>query len=84
MERTPSLRRLWQVYKQVLLKVPGELRRRDMLLAQASFYAGAQSTFKVLCYLLEHGEIEELERFLTQQAKQLKVIEELATQERLH
>jgi hypothetical protein len=43
-----SLRRLWTMYKKLLIE--DRLSRGDQVLAQASFYAGARSTLKVLAH----------------------------------
>ena len=60
MNTTPRLRRLWSMYKELL--VADGLSRRDQVLAQGAFYAGARCVLKVLNHLLEHGEGEELSR----------------------
>jgi hypothetical protein len=50
-----SLRRLWTIYKQILNDSTGN-NRRDIILAQRAFYAGARRVLRVLDYMLEHGE----------------------------
>jgi hypothetical protein len=45
-----SLRRLWTIYKKIL--VDDGMGRRDLILAQHSFYSGARSVLKVLDFLL--------------------------------
>ena len=42
-----SLRRLWVMYKDILKEEDG-VTRRDLILAQGSFYAGARGVLKVL------------------------------------
>jgi hypothetical protein len=56
----PSLRRLWTMYKRVLAE--DGFGKRDLVFAQAAFYAGARSTLTVLNYVLEHG--DELHRMI--------------------
>src|ERR1700733_6272158 len=41
MTRTPSLRRLWSIYKR-LAEPDGTHTKRDLLVARAAFYAGAR------------------------------------------
>jgi len=53
-----SLRRLWTMYKRVLGQ--GGVGKRDLRFTQGAFYAGARSTLKVLDYMLEHGNDNEL------------------------
>jgi hypothetical protein len=60
MIRTPTLRRLWTMYKKLL--VEDGLGRRDQVLAQAAFYSGARAILKVLGYLAERGDADELDR----------------------
>ncbi len=57
MTSTPSLRRMWTLYKKLL--VEDGASRRDQVLAQGAFYAGARCVLKVLTHLVEAGEIDE-------------------------
>ena len=62
MSSTPSLRRLWTMYKKLL--VEDGMSRRDQVLAQAAFYSGARCVLRVLDHLVEDGELEELQRVI--------------------
>jgi hypothetical protein len=77
-----SLRRLWTMYKKLLIE--DRLSRRDQVLAQASFYAGARSTLKVLAYLLKHGEDEELRRTVERHGRQIRALQGLGPRARRH
>ena len=46
MRDVPSLRRLWTMYKRLL--VEDGFGRRDLIFAQGAFYAGARGVLKVL------------------------------------
>jgi hypothetical protein len=78
-----SLRRYWVMYKRILVK-DGGLSRRDQVLAQAAFYAGARVVLKVLNHLLEHGEDEELHRTIQRQGLQIKALQGLRPRARRH
>ena len=71
----PSLRRLWTIYKKLL--VEDGMSRRDQVLAQGAFYASARSTFKVLDYLLEPGDEEEVLKTIQRQARLIKALQGL-------
>jgi hypothetical protein len=75
MTRTPSLRRLWSMYKRLL--VEDGVSRRGQVLAQGAFYAGARCVLKVLNHLLEHGDDEELRRTIQRHARQIKALQGL-------
>jgi hypothetical protein len=70
---TLSLRRLWTIYKRVL--AADGFGKRDLVFAQAAFYAGARSTLKVLNHLLEHGDDEELHRTIQRQGRQIRALQ---------
>ena len=53
-------------------------------LAHGAFYAGARSTLKVLAYMLEHGDIEQLHRTIERQGRQIRVIQGYAPRKRRH
>jgi hypothetical protein len=63
MSEVPSTRRLWTMYKQVLME-DGFFGRRDLILAQGAFYAGVRATWKVLGHLAEDEEPEALLRLI--------------------
>jgi|HubBroStandDraft_4_1064222.scaffolds.fasta_scaffold319465_2 hypothetical protein len=79
---TLSLWRLWSMYKKLL--VEDGLSRRDLVLAQAAFYAGARATLKVLNHLLEHDEDEELRRTIQRHGRQIKALQGLRPRARRH
>jgi hypothetical protein len=66
MNRTPSLRRMWTMYQNLL--VEDGMSRRDQVLAQSAFYGGARGVLKVLNHLLEHGQDDELRSTIQRQA----------------
>jgi hypothetical protein len=53
-------------------------------LPQAAFYAGARSTFKVLDYLLERDDDEEVHKTIRRQARLIKAIQGLRPRARRH
>ncbi len=80
------IRHLWTMYKQVVLHEGLGRYKRDhiQVLAQNAFYLGAQTTLKVLAYMLERGDIEELHRTIERQGRQIKVIQGYAPRKRRH
>jgi hypothetical protein len=60
------------------------LGKRDLIFAQAAFYAGARATLKVLNHLLEHGEDDELRRIIERQGRQIKALQGLRPRPRRH
>jgi hypothetical protein len=56
---TPSLRRMWTVYRR-LVAVDGDYSARALIAAQAAFYAGARGILSVLARLAERGDYDEL------------------------
>jgi hypothetical protein len=66
---TLSLRRLWVIYKRTAMKEG--LSPRERLNTQLAFYSGARGVLKVLGYLMEHGEYEELHTTIRRQARQI-------------
>jgi hypothetical protein len=49
-----SLRRLWTGYEKILA-ADGGMGRRDLILAQHSFYSGARGVLKVVGCTIEQG-----------------------------
>jgi hypothetical protein len=78
----PSLRRLWTMYKKILAEEG--MGRRDLILAQQSFYGGARAVLKVLAFLLEHGDDEEMRRIIERQGRQIKALQGLRPRARRH
>ena len=58
MATTLSVRRLWTIYKRTA--VTRGLSERELASTQLAFYSGARGVLKVLAYLIEHGDYEEL------------------------
>ena len=58
MATTLSLRRLWTIYKRTA--VTRDLSKRDLGSTQLALYSGARGVLKVLAYLMEHCDYEEL------------------------
>lgn len=52
----------------------GEYDRRDLIVAQSAFYTGARATWKVLGYLAEDDEPDELIRLIEKRARQLPAV----------
>jgi hypothetical protein len=82
MIRTPTLRRLWTMHKKLL--VEDRMSRRDQVLAQGAYYAGARCVLKVLNHLLEHGDDEELRRTTQRHGRQIKALQGLRPRARRH
>ena len=70
MTPTPSLRRLWTMYK-ALLASDDEIDRRDLVLAQTSFYTGARAILKIQAYLLERSRYDELHAMIEKHGRQI-------------
>ena len=72
MATTLSLRRLWTIYKRTA--VTRGLSKREMANIQLAFYSGARGVLKVLAYLIEHGDYEELHETIKRHARQIERI----------
>ena len=83
---TPTIRRLWTMYKRSVLQEGLGIigRGHATILAQGAFYGGARSVFKVLAYMLEHGDVEEMHALIQSQGRQLKKLQQLAPRARRH
>jgi hypothetical protein len=79
---TPSLRRMWTMYKKLL--VEDGMSRRDQVLAQAAFYSGARCVLKVMVYLVEGGALDELQLVIRRHARTIRVLQGLAPRKRRH
>jgi hypothetical protein len=77
-----SLRRLWTMYKKLL--IADGFSKRDLILAHATFYAGARATLKVLAHLLEHGDDEELHRTIERHGRHNRALQGLRPRARRH
>jgi hypothetical protein len=67
---TLSLRRLWVIYKRTAMKEG--LTPRERINTQLAFYSGARGVLRVLAYLMEHGQYEELHGTIRRQARQIE------------
>jgi hypothetical protein len=67
---TLSLRRLWVIHKRTALK--SGVSKRERISTQLAFYSGARGVLRVLAYLLEHGEYEELDATIEQHGRQIE------------
>ena len=50
------------------------LTPRERINAQLAFYSGARGVLRVLAYLMEHGQYEELHATIRRQARQIERI----------
>jgi len=69
---TLSLRRLWTLYKRTA--VDPDSSKRDLIRTQLAFYSGARGVLKVLAYLIEHGDYEELHATIKREGRQIEKI----------
>ena len=74
---TLSIRRYWTMYKDTVLREGLGRTRRDrvQVLAQNAFYSGAHSVLKVLAFMLEKGDIEELHSNIEREGRKIKVLQ---------
>jgi hypothetical protein len=70
MATTLSLRRLWTIYKRTAVTRGASMR--DLARTQLAFYSGARGVLKVLAYLIEHGDYEELHETIKRQGRQIE------------
>jgi hypothetical protein len=70
MATTLSLRRLWMIYKRTA--VTRGWSNREMASIQLAFYSGARGVLKVLAYLIEHGDYEELQETIKRHGRQIE------------
>jgi len=84
MTATPSFRQLWVMYKRISMARGGAASRRDLILAHCAFYGGARGVLRVLAHLLEHGEVDELRRFIERQRRLIDVVRGPRTRARRH
>jgi hypothetical protein len=69
---TLSLRRLWTIYKRTAIK--RGLSRRELASIQLAFYSGARGVLRVMAYLIEHGDYEELHSSIKRHDRQIERI----------
>ena len=83
MANSPSLRRLWTICKR-LASSDGSHSKRDLLVAQSAFYAGARGIVRVLARLVEQGEYDELHKVIKAHDRLLTKMQERHARERRH
>jgi hypothetical protein len=79
---TLSLRRLWLIYKRTAVK--SGLSPREQVSTQPAFYSGARGVLKVLAYLMEHGDYEELHSTILRHGRQIEKIQSRRPRARPH
>jgi hypothetical protein len=79
---TPSLRKLWIIYKAILVK--DGMSRRDQIIAQGAFYSGAWGVLETLNELVKDGEIEKLQRAISRHSRTIQALRGDAPRKRRH
>jgi len=79
---TLSLRRLWTMYKRTA--VGSAASQREVARSQLAFYAGARGTLKVLAYLMERGDYEELHSTIKRQGRMIERIRSRRLRDKRH
>jgi hypothetical protein len=74
MAATLSLRRLWTLYKRTSMVV-GTGSKREVAITQLAFYSGARGVLKVLAYLIERGDYEELHATIRREARRIEKLQ---------
>ena len=82
MREAPSLRRLWRMYKQILVE-SGDYKRRELIVAQTAFHTGARCIWRVLGYLAEDGPVK-IVRLIAKRAREVQAIQGYAARKRRH
>ena len=82
MARQLSLRQLWVMYRESAAPVIATRYKR--VIAQHSFYAGAESALAVLDRMLREGKYEELHKTIRRHARRIEAIQRLVLRERRH
>ena len=67
---TLSLRHLWATYKRIVMDAGSS--KRELIRTQLAFYSGARGVLKVLGYLIERGDYEELHATIRREARQIE------------
>ena len=81
-EHTPSLRKLWTVYKAILVK--DGMSRRDQIIAQGAFYSGAWGILQTLEDILKDGDVEGLQRVIHRHGRTIQALQGNAPRKRRH
>jgi len=69
-----SLRRMWVMYKKMLI-AEGDIDRQELILAQTAFYSGARGVLKVLDSMMQQGKIAKMHAIIDRQARQIEKIQ---------
>jgi hypothetical protein len=75
-----SLRQLWVIYKRTAIAYGASAR--ELAIAQAAFYDGARGVLKVLSYMAEQGDYEELHQTIARHGRQIRKIQARRPRER--
>ena len=75
-----SLRQLWMIYKRTAIAHGASAPA--LAIAQGAFYDGARGVLKVLSYMAEHGDYEELHQTIARHGQQIRKIEARRPRER--
>jgi len=70
------------MYKKLLLE--DDTSRREQVLTQGAFYAGARCVFKVLDHLVEGGEIDEVQRVIRRHGRTIRALQGKRPRKRRH
>jgi hypothetical protein len=62
------------MYKRLVIAGRISAGKHDLAIAHAAFYPGAQGALRVLAYLIEHGEDEDLRRTIERHGRQIRAI----------
>jgi hypothetical protein len=79
---TLSLRRLWVIYKRTAIE--NGLSKRERFRTQLAFYSGARGVLKVLAYLIEHGDYEELHATIKRHGRHIDRLQSRRRRARQH
>jgi hypothetical protein len=83
MATTPSLRRLWTLYKRTSVAYSAG-GKRALAISHLAFYSGARRLLKVLAYLIERGDYDEPHEIIRRQGRQIDRIQARRPRARRH
>jgi hypothetical protein len=82
MSTATSLRKLWTVYKAILVK--DGMSRRDQVIAQGAFYSGAWGVLQTLGDIVNDGDVQELQRVIRRHGRTIQALQGSAPRKRRH
>ena len=82
MSSIPSIRQMWLLWKDLLIE--GGFDRGDLILAEGILLCGARGVISALAFQAGRGRLEEIERAITRQGRQIKALMGLAPRKRRH